>query len=218
MTTIETILLLVGAYFLGAVPFGVLVSRAKGVDIMVTGSKNPGATNVFRTLGPKAGVLVFILDALKGAIPAVIGVQLSGQIWIGFLAGVCAVIGHSLSPFLKFKGGKGVATGFGALLGSVPLIAISAISVFFVVVAITRFVSLGAILAAWSLVVFGFVFPVSQGMQIAFLLMAIFISVRHKENIKRLRNGTERKIGKPKSEPEPEPLSEEENPEPRKND
>lgn len=208
MNPIETTMLLLGAYFLGAVPFGVLVSRAKGVDIMETGSKNPGATNVYRTLGAKYGVLVFILDALKGVIPAVIGVQLSGQVWIGFLAGVFAVIGHSLSPFLKFKGGKGVATGFGALLGSVPLVAISAISVFFVIVAITRFVSLGAIIAAWSMVVFGFVFPVAQGMQIAFVLMAIFITIRHKENIKRLLNGTERKIGKEKKNSEPEELKE----------
>ncbi len=186
--------LLLFAYFLGAIPFGVLVAKAKGVDIMSVGSKNIGTTNVWRTLGPRAGALVLLLDTLKGAVPALLAQHYLNDASWSFGAGMVAVIGHTLSPFLKFKGGKGIATGFGALLGSAPLVGILAFSVFLAVLLITRYVSLSSLFAAAALVILGFAFNSPPFVIGAYIVLAIFIVYRHRENIERLRQGTERRF------------------------
>jgi len=126
------------AYLLGSIPFGVIVAKTKGIDIMSVGSGNMGTTNVSRALGCKLGLLVFFLDTLKGAIPAVIGLNIFRDQFWALCLGLCALVGHSLSPFVKFKGGKGVASGLGAISGSIPLLGISGMSTFIVVLAITR--------------------------------------------------------------------------------
>lgn len=193
-TQAQLLALGVAAYFVGAIPFGVLISRMMGVDIMKVGSGNIGATNVFRILGPRAGLTCFVLDCLKGFAPSFLAVQLSHDASIGFLIGFVAVVGHSLSPYIGFKGGKGIATAFGAVLGSVPTIALIAISIFLFFLILTRYVSLSSMIAAVTVVVLSFVFKSPIQIQIAFILLATLVFVRHKENIKRLRDGTERKL------------------------
>lgn len=186
--------MIVLGYVLGALPFGVWVAKAKGVDILSVGSGNPGATNVWRTLGPKAGGLVFFLDTVKGAAPAAVASwALKDPSW-SLGAGIAAVFGHSLSPFLKFKGGKGVATGFGALLGSAPIIGLLAFAVFLLVLAITRYVSLGSLLASLSILGFGVWLGQPVFVLSVYGILAAFLFYRHRENIQRLLAGTERKF------------------------
>ena len=119
-------------FALGSIPFGFMVAKAKGVDIREVGSGNIGATNVMRVLGKGPGIAVLLLDVLKGLIPSLCGHLIFHDKQIAFAAGVAAVFGHTFSPFLKFKGGKGIATGLGALLGSSPFVGLAAFSVFFV--------------------------------------------------------------------------------------
>lgn len=199
------------AYFIGSLPFGVWVSRAQGVDIFKVGSGNPGATNVARALGKKWGLIVFALDVLKGVVPAVAaqflikepvgGISLQA-LW--FVAGLGAVVGHCLSPFINFKGGKGIATALGVGLGACPLIAGGAFAVFLIVFAITRYVSLSSMIAAISAVILGWVIP-HQARELVplYALVAIFLIYRHRANIRRLMNGTEPKFGFKKKDPEP---------------
>ena len=198
---VNTVALFVCAYFLGAIPFGVMVARAHGVDILHAGSGNPGATNVWRAVNPKAGGFVFFLDMMKGCIPAAIGWGLIDQ-KMGFLAGRVAVVGHSLSPFLKFKGGKGIATAFGAGLGSVPHVALSAIAVFFVILLVSRYVSLSSVIAVPSAVGFGLFYRVDSVIVLTLALLAVFIVYRHRANIGRLLNGTESRFQFRKKEPD----------------
>lgn len=204
------VLILLGSYLLGSIPFGYLIARARGVDIMSTGSGNIGATNVLRTLGPAAGYSVFLLDVLKGVIPALVAMAvLKDEEW-SVIAGLTAVVGHSLSPFLKFKGGKGIATGLGAILGSCPPVALSCFGLFLVILAISRYVSLASLFAAAMLPFAAWYFGYSGAIIGMFAGMAVLIFYRHRGNIERLRSGTERKFdpkGK-KKEPEPEPEEE----------
>ncbi len=206
-------------YLLGALPFGYLVARAKGVNIFEVGSKSPGATNVRRVLGPGPGNLVFTLDALKGAAAASWallvhtsvsvtydladwGMSLAGRIsgndWVhlGVAGLVGALIGHSFSCFTKFKGGKGVATGTGGLLVIIPVSALIGGVIWALVFFTTRYVSLASILAAASL-------PISvwlRGRPSLIIgmaaLIALFVIVRHRTNIQRLLNGTENRFVK----------------------
>lgn len=186
--------LLLFAYLLGAVPFGMLVARARGVDIMAVGSGNIGATNVWRTLGPGPGSLVMALDILKGAVPALLGSYFLKDASWSFGLGLAAVVGHSLSPFLKFKGGKGIATGYGALMGSNWIVGMSVLAVFLLVLAISRYVSLASVCAVVTLTILGFALHLPQFVAWAYTLMTAFIIFKHRENIKRLMNGTERKF------------------------
>lgn len=187
--------LFVGAYFVGSIPFGYLIAKVRGVNILKEGSGNIGATNVIRVLGKKLGLLVFVLDVLKGFAPALAASFLLPHSQIQtFLVGMGAVAGHCLSPFLRFKGGKGVATGLGALFGAFPLVALCALGVFSLVLGLTRFVSLSSIVAALTLAPLGFVFKVDEPMIWAFLGLTVFVVYRHRANISRLLKGTEPKF------------------------
>jgi glycerol-3-phosphate acyltransferase PlsY len=200
------------AFLLGSIPFGMLLARAKGVDIRTVGSGNIGATNVVRALGPKVGLAVFVLDVLKGTIPALIAAQVvqapvgGVQIQtISMLMGVIAILGHMFSPFIGFKGGKGVATGFGAALGAIPGAALVGLAVISLTVALTRYVSLGSILAAISVpIVSMLVFRDSLQLLPILVVMAAFIIWKHRANIERLRNGTESKFAFKKQIPDKE--------------
>lgn len=188
------LILLLGSYLLGSIPFGVIVARSKGVDIMAVGSGNIGATNVYRAVGPKAAWLVFALDLLKGLIPALaVGAIVVGRDW-GMYAGIAAVAGHVFSPFLRFKGGKGIATTLGVLIGVVPIIAGVSLGVFIVIVALTRYVSLGAIVAAIVAASACFIQHEPIQISVAFALLAVVILIKHIPNMKRLASGTERKF------------------------
>jgi len=200
------------AFLLGSIPFGMLLARAKGVDIRTVGSGNIGATNVVRALGPKVGLAVFALDVLKGTIPALIAKQVVqapvGAVQIqtnSMLMGVVAILGHMFSPFIGFKGGKGVATGFGAALGAIPGAALVGLAVISLTVALTRYVSLGSILAAISVpIVSMLVFRDSLQLLPILVVMAAFIIWKHRANIERLRNGTESKFAFKKQIPDKE--------------
>lgn len=210
-------LLYVGSYLLGSVPFGVILSRLGGVEILREGSGNPGATNVWRNLGWRYGLPVFILDVAKGWAPAFVGAQVTGSKEQALACGLLAILGHSLSPFLKFKGGKGISTGLGALLGSIPLVAVSAFGVFLVSMAICRWVSLSSLLAAVSMVVCSFVFTEPVPIRFALALLAAYIFIRHRANIGRLMRGEEPKFSfrskrKPLDKPDPSDESDEETP------
>lgn len=192
----------IASFLLGAIPFGFLLARARGIDIRQVGSGNIGATNVSRALGSKAGIFVLFLDVLKGAIPAAFGYLLLKDAWgispadHKILLGVIAVLGHIFSPFLKFKGGKGIATGLGALLGASPFVALGVLIVFMIFMLAWRYVSLASIAAATSLPFFAYAFGYVGSwiyMSIAFLL-AVLIWVKHIPNIKRLRARTEPKF------------------------
>src|SRR5215204_553842 len=139
MTTLAALL----AYLVGAVPFGYLVARARGVDIFAAGSGNIGATNVGRVLGRKLGVLVFVLDFLKGAVPALVVSQLFGTT-AGVVAGLAAFLGHVFPIYLRFRGGKGVATGFGVVVVLLPWPTLVAAIVWVTTLAATRYVSLAS--------------------------------------------------------------------------
>ena len=197
------ILLFVGSYLLGSIPFGVLVAKSRGVDIMSVGSGNIGATNVVRVLGKGPGYLVFFLDMLKGLIPALIARWLfpdNQEYW--FFAGMFAVIGHSLSPFLKFKGGKGISTALGMTLGSSPVVALIALGIFLAILLGTGYVSLASIFAVVSTTPMSILFRDSLWVTIGFAALSVFVIYRHKANIIRLRNGTESKFIKRKTKDE----------------
>lgn len=197
----------VGSFLLGSIPIGILLAKSKGVDIRKVGSGNIGATNVSRALGAKLGSLCFFLDVAKGYLPAFFfGAMMpeQPQTW-GFVFGLIAVFGHMFSPFASFKGGKGIATGLGALLGSTPLVGWSALAVFIVVAFATRYVSLASVCAGIALIVFGYVYKSAMPLQIAYYCLGIFVILRHRENISRLLAGTESKFSfkkSPKSVPE----------------
>lgn len=190
-------LLCIGSYLVGAIPFGVIVARVKGVDIMSVGSGNIGATNVWRTFGVGLGLLVFALDVLKGAVPAMIAGGLTGRSDWAFACGALAVLGHSASPFLRFRGGKGVSTGLGALLGSAPWVGLCSFGVFVFVLAVTRYVSLSSVIAAISMVVFGVVFHEPPIVVLGYGMLAAFVLIRHRANLKRLLRHEEPKFGSP---------------------
>lgn len=196
-------------YLLGAVPFGVVVARAMGVDILAVGSGNIGATNVWRTLGPKAGILVFVPDVLKGFAAGLAGTLVFRANDWGLYVGIAAILGHMFSPYLKFKGGKGVATTLGVLIAVAPLVAGASLAVFVIFVAIWRYISLGAIAAAITVAGTCLALHLSIPETVVFCLLSMLIVVKHIPNIKRLLNGTESKFSFRKQRvsdlPKPEP-------------
>ena len=193
---ILTVILL--AYVLGSIPFGLIIAKIFNIDIRQHGSGNIGATNVFRTLGPVAGVIVLTLDLLKGTLPVYLAAQVTADPWLIIFAGLAAVLGHTYSIFMKFKGGRGAATGMGILLGIAPEIFVGALIMVILVILISRYVSLASI-STPPVVTLAFILlkkPLPYTI-VAGLITALII-VRHVPNIKRLIQGTERKIGQSK--------------------
>ena len=196
---------IVGAYLVGGIPFGYIIGRMRGVDVRTVGSKNIGATNVFRTVGKKWGLLAFACDFLKGFLPtfaAARAVRCCGGLpmWLPMAVGVTCVVGHMLTPYMKFKGGKGVATAFGMLVALVPGLVGVAFLVFVAAFALSNYISLGSCLAAAFLAV-GVWFPWLGARGVADLpqcilvtAIAVFVIWKHRANISRLLSGTENKI------------------------
>ena len=190
---------LLAAFLLGSVPTGYLVGRLKGVDIRQHGSGNIGATNVLRTLGKPLGILVFVIDALKGLAAVLVPLWLLGPgvpAWLPVVAGVAAVAGHNYTPWLGFKGGKGIATSAGVLLGLMPWAVLVVAVVWFAVFSATRYVSLASMLAALALpVAVAGLWSAGIGGNAPLLVFALLLSAlaiwRHRSNIGRLRAGTE---------------------------
>ncbi len=217
--TTSLVLMMAGAYLIGAIPFGLLIGLTQGVDVRTAGSRNIGATNVGRVLGRRFGVLAFVLDVLKGLLTTALAgwalVELGGQAgppeqvrylcWLTI--GVICILGHNFPIYLAFNGGKGVATSLGVALGVYPHLTFPALAAFViwgVVVAVSRYISLGSIAA-------GITFPILfvaaaryRGLSVTTdgwpllllsLLMSLLVLVRHLGNIRRLAAGTEPKLG-----------------------
>jgi len=195
------------AYLLGSIPTGYLVAKARGVDIRTVGSGNIGATNVFRILGTPAGVFVLLADAAKGWAAVFFVAQLlwgacgaaaGGQTleWFRLGAGVAAILGHNYTCWLRFKGGKGIATSAGVLLALVPMALLIALGVWIVVFALSRYVSLASICAAIALPFATGWRGESKTLTVVISALAVLAIYKHKGNIQRLLNGTENRIGR----------------------
>jgi glycerol-3-phosphate acyltransferase PlsY len=205
------VFLIVAAYLLGSVPFGVLIAKAHGKDLRSIGSGNIGATNVARALGKKWAYVCFVLDCLKGLVPMLTAKLIIGELTAGVLSlwlavGCAAIVGHIFPIYLRFKGGKGVATSLGVVLGLYPYYTvpgITALAIWAGAVLIWRYISLASITAAVA-------FPISLIVSIGLLgdwrflqlwplivvavVMGLLVIVRHAENIKRLLEGSETKV------------------------
>ena len=190
------------AYLLGSVPFGLLVARARGVDIRAVGSRNIGATNVFRCVGKPWGILTFALDFLKGLTGASLIPFLASRLisaegvsapTLALVGGAASVIGHTWPLFAGFKGGKGVATGFGMLVAIVPAAVGIAFGLWLVVMATSRYVSLSSVTAATVLAALVWLprFCGHLPSSIVITVIAMVVIIRHRSNIVRLVNGTE---------------------------
>ena len=186
------------AYLIGAIPVGFFVARAFGIgDIRRHGSGTIGMTNVLRTAGKMPAVLTLIGDVVKGMLAVWLGAYVAGATPADVpVVAVAAVIGNCWSVFLRFRGGKGVATGLGALLVLVPWAIAPSALVFLTVVATTRYVSLGSLLGAIGVPIVAFVLGYPVRPVIAALFVAIIIVLRHRENIGRLLSGTENRLGR----------------------
>ena len=191
---------LAGAYLAGSIPFGFLIGKMRGVDVRTVGSKNIGATNVFRTVGKKWGLLAFLCDFLKGFVPVLLAKKFGGEAHLPLAVGLMTVVGHMFTCFMKFKGGKGIATGFGMLVGLLPWLVLTAFGIWAVTVWISHYISLGSCLAAAFLAV-GVWFPWlgSEGgrnlpLSLVVTLVALVAIYKHKTNIRRLIDGCENKI------------------------
>ncbi|MGB9701033.1 MAG: glycerol-3-phosphate 1-O-acyltransferase PlsY [Thermodesulfobacteriota bacterium] len=190
---------LILAYILGSIPTGVIVAKAFGsIDPRTQGSKNIGATNVFRTGGKKLGIITLAGDVLKGLIPVALAKgYVDSFFWIGAIA-LAAFLGHLYPIFLKFKGGKGIATGLGVFLALSPLPALLSLGVFAAVVYKWRYVSLGSLTATAAFPLFLILWNAHLSFILFAVIIGAFIFYRHRDNISRLRAGNESKFGQPK--------------------
>ena len=221
-------LIVVVSYLLGTIPTGLLISKSQGIDIREHGSKNIGATNVWRTMGKKWGLLAFLGDTFKGWLAVTIGVALAAHFgatiqlphghteikhlppdYAGIAAALGCIMGHNFPIWLGFKGGKGVATSLGVIIGMMPLASIIIFAVWGIVLKLSRYVSLASIVAALSLpiaiVALRFFGPAQgwasvhgDGYFYFGVAAAIMVFKRHTANIKRLIAGTELRFGEPK--------------------
>ncbi|UWG99042.1 glycerol-3-phosphate 1-O-acyltransferase PlsY [Dehalobacter sp. DCM] len=189
-------LLFVLAYLLGTIPSAFLAGKLKHIDVRKHGSGNMGATNSFRVLGPVWGIIVLVMDALKGGLAALICYQVFGP-WGGIIGGILAMVGHSFNPFFGFKRtGKGAACGLGIIIFLIPKVTIVLIVVFVLVALISRYISLASITSAISVAISVFIFDVDLPYKVLAVVGATGIIILHQSNIKRLIKGTEAKFGK----------------------
>ena len=204
MTTGTFVLIAAVAYLLGSIPFGLILVRVvRGEDVRLSGSGNIGATNVARTGGAKLGVATLLLDALKGYAGVAFAIAVShreASLDVGLaaaLAALCAILGHVFPVWLKFRGGKGVATAVGAFLGLAPRAVLVVLAIFLIIVAISRYVSLGSMVASAVFPILAY-FLYRDTSTIADLLVmfaaSLLIIFKHKANIRRLLNGTENRL------------------------
>lgn len=209
MTFTQYLLIFVGAYLIGALPWGLWIGLLNGKDVRKEGSGNIGATNVTRVVGAKAGKLCFALDLLKGFFPVLlVSLLMKHEVlpntltFAPIVAAVAPVIGHMFSIFLKFTGGKGVSTAAGAILGLAPFACLTGLAIWAIVFLTSRYVSLASIVAAFIVPICAWIYS-AMGWQVVSCPSIIFLTLlcllailRHHENIKRLLNGTENRFVK----------------------
>ena len=187
--------LIILSYFFGAIPSGVWIGKIfKNIDVRDYGSKNSGATNSYRVLGAKLGIAVLIIDVLKGYIPLYIASKFNLAYNDLVILGLVAILAHTFSCFISFKGGKGVATSLGVFLFLAPVITLILLVIFILVVYFTKYISLGSITAAFLLPIFTFFTHRDTYLFTLSVVIAIFVIYRHKTNISRLLSGTENKF------------------------
>ena len=187
--------LIILSYFFGAIPSGVWIGKIfKNIDVRDYGSKNSGATNSYRVLGAKLGIAVLIIDVLKGFIPLYIANKFNLAYNDLVILGLVAILAHTFSCFISFKGGKGVATSLGVFLFLAPVITLILLVIFILVVYFTKYISLGSITAAFLLPIFTFFTHRDTYLFTLSVVIAIFVIYRHKTNISRLLSGTENKF------------------------
>lgn len=192
---VMTILILAFSYLLGAIPNGLIFGRIIWhKDLRKFGSKNIGATNAWRVLGKPAGIFIFLLDFMKGAISVWLAETFVNTPTVMVLAGIFAILGHTFSIYLKMHGGKGVATGLGVIAMMMPKVTLTVFVTWLVIVYITRYVSVGSCISAALVPILAFFFDANAEFILFGLLAAIFIIYKHRENIHRLRRGIENKI------------------------
>jgi glycerol-3-phosphate acyltransferase PlsY len=207
------------AYLLGSIPTGFLLGKARGLDMRRVGSGNIGATNVFRALGKWAGAFVLLADAFKGWVAVALvsngiahwlapGADAPHRQWLALCAGICAILGHNYTCWLSFKGGKGIATSAGVMLGLAPWALLAALGAWILVFGLSRYVSLASICAA---VVLPIAVRLTGGSATMFVVtgaLAALAIFKHKANIRRLINGTENRLGGQQSTPAAEKKTE----------
>ena len=195
MSVFSIILVTIIGYLLGAISFAVIIARSKGVDIFKEGSGNPGATNVKRILGNKWGHAVFTLDALKGFTATVLPLMVYGDDRLAIIGLIAAILGHSFSVFLKFRGGKGVATTIGGLLVLMCPVLLLGLVVWLIIFYTKKVVALASIFFAGSLPISAyFIYSTEDPRFYLGLVLALLIVVRHRSNITRMFSGKESKF------------------------
>ncbi len=209
MPHLVDVIMIVLAYLIGAIPFGLFIARYHGIDIRQFGSGNIGATNVMRILGKKAGLATFALDALKGWLPVDVLPPIANRlpmtnldpVALGIFCGVAAVIGHSFPVYLRFKGGKGVATSAGALIGMAPFAAIFGLASWGIAFKLTRYVSLASIIAALVVAGVGWWRYAQDTLLLPSVLslLVFLVIIRHRSNILRLLGGRESRFDRNKN-------------------
>ncbi len=196
--TLAISLAVVAAYVVGSIDFAVIVARMHGVDIHQVGSGNPGASNVLRSIGRLPAAMVLVGDTLKGVIGAAMGMIAAGsvdfQVEWAFLAGFAAVVGHCYPVFHRFRGGKGVATGLGVLLFTVPIVGVVVVAGWAVLVKLTKTASISSLIAVAASVPLA-IWQGVEGMSLVWLLATVVLVVwRHRANIQRVFRGSEQKV------------------------
>lgn len=191
----DYILTAILSYLIGSIPSGLILGKIFWhTDLREHGSHNIGATNAWRTLGKGSGIAVFIADSLKGQAGVALGIFLVGTPLAAVIGGLFAIIGHSFSLFLRFRGGKGVATSLGVLTMLMGNVTFIVFVVWFTIVYMTRYVSLGSVVAGFLTPILAVLYGYPMEYVLFTVIAAILVIVRHRENIKRLMNGTENKI------------------------
>jgi glycerol-3-phosphate acyltransferase PlsY len=202
---VRVIALAIGAYLVGSIPTGFIVAKTKGIDIRSLGSGNIGATNVFRVLGRPAGVFVLGVDFLKGLIAcgvlpwwtfssAEFAAMGSARVAPFIVAGICAVLGHNFTLWLRFRGGKGIATSAGVLTALVPWALLIILGIWIILFAVTRYVSVGSLAASFTLPFATYLTTRNWALTIMTLGLAVLAFYRHRGNIRRLFAGTESRL------------------------
>jgi glycerol-3-phosphate acyltransferase PlsY len=191
---VKIILLSLAGFLIGSIPTGQIIARSRGIDLQQTGSGNIGATNVLRTTGKLPALFTLVGDMAKGMAAVLLARYVGVGTWYEGIIGIIAVLGHNFSIFLNFRGGKGVATSLGVLLAYTPWSGLVTIFLWLMTVVITRYSSLGAIVSFGALPLTVFLFDTKEKFPIS-LILSIILLMRHKDNIRRLIQGTESKVG-----------------------
>ncbi|MCX7988853.1 MAG: glycerol-3-phosphate 1-O-acyltransferase PlsY [Thermodesulfovibrio sp.] len=192
-----SLLLCIFAFLIGSIPWGYIIGKTKGIDLRKEGSGNIGATNVLRIIGKKEALITLLLDISKGILPVLV-IKLiplyANNLFLVGLVGTCAILGHCFSPFMKFRGGKGVATTIGVLLAYAPLAGLISILIWIITFKFSKISSLGALISFAILPISVYILNYSDEVLFFAFLFTVIIYIRHIPNIKRILKGTESKI------------------------